>query len=78
MSAKLIGQRLALVFLLGLVLLNDPLLSLFDKGVQVNGIPLIYLYLMGCWAALIALIGVTVAAGRADGDERPRRDEGAK
>ncbi|HET6718925.1 MAG TPA: hypothetical protein VFH22_04730 [Rhodocyclaceae bacterium] len=78
MSAKLVGQRLALVFLLGLVLLNDPLLSLFDKGVQVNGIPLIYLYLMGCWAALIALVGATVAAGRADGDEPPRRGEGAK
>lgn len=78
MSTKLVGQRLALVFLLGLVLLNDPLLSLFDKGVQVNGIPLIYLYLMGCWAALIALIGITVAAGRADGDERAGRDEAAR
>lgn len=78
MSGKLVGQRLALVFLLGLVLLNDPVLSLFDKGVQVNGIPLIYLYLMGCWAALIALIGVTVAAGRAEGDERPGRGEGPK
>lgn len=78
MSSKLVGQRLALVFLLGVVLLNDPLLSLFDKGVEINGIPLIYLYLMGSWAALIALIGVTVATGRADGDEPPRRDEGAK
>lgn len=61
MHGKLVSQRLGLVFLLGLILLNDPVLSLFDKGAQVNSIPLIYLYLMGSWAMLIALIGLTVA-----------------
>ena len=65
MNNRLVGQRLALVFLLGLVLLNDPVLSLFDKGRQINGIPLIYLYLMLVWAALI---GLTVAQGRPEND----------
>ena len=68
MTNKLIGQRLALVFLLGLVLLNDPVLSLFDKGRQINGMPLIYLYLMLVWIALIALIGLTIASGRSEND----------
>jgi hypothetical protein len=68
MKGKLIGQRLALIFLLGLILLNDPVLSLFDKGKNINGLPLIYLYLMIIWGALIALVGWTVAAGKTDND----------
>ena len=60
MNGKLIGQRLALVFLLGLVLLNDPILSLFDKGQSVQGVPVVYLYLMGIWATLIALIAAAI------------------
>ena len=68
MKGKLIGQRLALIFLLRLILLNDPVLSLFDKGKNISGMPLIYLYLMVIWGALIALIGWTVVAGRAEND----------
>lgn len=67
MSSKLVGQRLVLVFLLGLVLLNDPVMSLFDKGISISGMPLIYLYLMVVWAGLIGLIGWTV--GRSADDE---------
>jgi len=66
MSGKLIGQRLVLVFLLSMVLLNDPVMSLFDKGKVLAGMPLIYLYLMVVWAGLIGLIGWTVGRGTDD------------
>ncbi len=51
-----IGQRLVAVFLLGCVLLNYPILYLFNRPVGVFGIPLLYVYVFGAWAVLIALL----------------------
>jgi len=53
---RLTGQRLTAVFLLGLVLLNYPLLFLFDGKAVLYGIPLLYVYVFFTWAALIALM----------------------
>lgn len=77
MKGKLVNQRLGLVFLLGLLLLNDPVLSLFDRASQLGGLPLVYVYLMVTWAVLIGLIGLTVAGGH-ETEQRPPRDEVAK
>ncbi len=52
----LTGERLVAVFLAGFVLFNYPLLSLFDRGVAVFGIPLLYAYVFVAWAGLIALM----------------------
>lgn len=52
----LTGERLVAVFLAGLVLFNYPLLSLFDGGKAVFGIPLLYVYVFVVWAGLIALM----------------------
>ena len=49
------GPRLAALFALGCLLFNYPLLAVFDRPVLVAGIPLVYAYLFGAWAALIAL-----------------------
>lgn len=68
MDGKLIGQRLVLVFLLGIALFNDPILSLFDRGRLLAGVPLIYVYLFVVWAALIALVALTVGRDRHGGD----------
>jgi hypothetical protein len=61
MNAGLVGQRLVLVFVLGLVLLNDPVLSLFDHKRNLAGIPLLFLYLFFAWALLIGLMAWVVA-----------------
>ncbi len=53
-------QRLAGVFLLGLLLLFSPVLTLFDKAVEWAGIPISYLYLFGVWLILIVLAALTV------------------
>ena len=54
------GQRLIAVFLLGCLLLNYPLLSLFNIDYRVFGIPLLYVYTFVAWGVLIALTAVIV------------------
>lgn len=49
------GRRLAGLFLLGLLLFNFPLLSLFNRPVMVLGVPLLYLYLFVAWWVIILL-----------------------
>ena len=49
------SQRLVAVFILGWLLFSYPLLSLFNTGGTVFGIPLLYAYLFGVWALLIVL-----------------------
>ena len=52
------NRRLASLFLLGCLLFNYPLLSIFDLPKVVLGIPLLYLYILCTWALLIFLVGI--------------------
>jgi len=54
------GQRLTALFLLGCLLFNNPVLSLFSDGTDIFGIPLLYAYLFSAWAILIGLIALVV------------------
>ncbi len=58
------GQRLAAVFLLGCVLFNYPVIALFNKPVEIAGIPLLYFFLFGAWALLIGLMAWAIERGR--------------
>ncbi len=60
-----IGQRLAAIFLMGCILLNYPILSLFARSGEVTGIPVLYAYVFGSWMLLIALMALAV-------ERRPR------
>jgi hypothetical protein len=64
----LTGERLLAAFLCGSVLFNYPLLALFDRGVDLLGIPLVYLYVFFAWAGLIALMAwvIEVRHGRGE------------
>ena len=53
MIQRLRAQRLLALFALGWLLLNFPLLTLWDRGVLVAGLPLLPLALFVGWAALI-------------------------
>ncbi|KAB2966687.1 hypothetical protein [Zoogloea sp.] len=55
-KATLTGQRLVAVFLLGCILVNYPVLSVFNPDATWGGIPVLYLYVFGVWAAVIALM----------------------
>ena len=56
------GQRLLVLFLVGVLLLNFPILSLFSVGGMLWGIPLLYIYLFLCWVSLIALMALVIEA----------------
>jgi hypothetical protein len=52
--------RLVGLFLLGCLLFNFPLLSLFNVRGTVLGIPLVYAYLFAAWLLLIALVATVM------------------
>jgi hypothetical protein len=55
-KATLTGQRLLALSVFGAVLMNYPLLSVFNVRQSWLGIPVLYLYVFGVWAALVALM----------------------
>jgi hypothetical protein len=63
MRKGLAGQRLVAVFIAGFMLLNYPLLSLFDRPERLFGIPLLHLYLFVVWAGLVIAIAWIVERG---------------
>jgi hypothetical protein len=57
-------RRLAGVFLLGWVLLNYPILSIFNLPALLAGIPLLYAFVFSVWVLIIALVGVIIHCGQ--------------
>ncbi len=57
MTRGLGRQRLLALFAVGTLLLNMPLLALWDRDVLVFGLPLFPTALFGIWAFLIVGIG---------------------
>jgi hypothetical protein len=56
------GERLALLFMLGVLLINFPILAIFHQATTLAGIPVLYLYLFGVWTA--GIVAVFVLAHR--------------
>ncbi len=63
-SSRMTGQRLAAICVMGCVLLNYPILSLFSRPEDVMGIPLLYVYVFAVWVLLVGLLALVI--------ERPR------
>jgi hypothetical protein len=57
------GERLAATFVLGWVLLNYPILSLFSRQGLVAGIPLLYLWVFTTWVLVIAILALVIELG---------------
>ena len=60
MPSPLKGQRLAALFLLGVLLFNYPLLQLFARDGMILGLPVLYCYVFSAWAELIGLMALVV------------------
>ncbi|WP_054684588.1 hypothetical protein [Rhodothermus marinus] len=56
--------RLVALFVLGLLLMNFPLLSLFSRERLLLGMPVLYVYLYGVWALVIGLLIWLMERGR--------------
>ena len=49
-------QKLIFISILFLILFNFPMLSIFNTGGSINGIPTLYMYVFFVWILLIAVI----------------------
>ena len=56
MIQDLTSGRLIGLFLVGLVLFNYPILSLFNRDLTLMGIPILYVYIFTAWCVVIGLI----------------------
>lgn len=63
MRPGLAQQRLFAVFLVAVLLFVSPVVSIFDRGVVLYGIPLLYIFLFVAWGAVIAAITWIVERG---------------
>ncbi len=63
------GERTIGIFLLGLVLLFPPFLTVFNRPAMIAGVPVLYLYLFVAWGLVIALIAVVVERHRPPADD---------
>ncbi len=71
------GEGLFFLFLLGVLLFNPPLLSIFDIPRQLLGIPLLYIYLFACWGFLLLLVAFIVEKGGDRGEPPDPRGRAA-
>ena len=58
------GQRLIALFILGCLLFNYPVLSLFNVAAEAFGVPVLYAYIFVAWALLVALMAYVVERHR--------------
>jgi hypothetical protein len=58
------GQRLVALFILGCLLFNYPVLSLFNVAAVVFGVPVLYAYIFAAWGLLVALMALVVEKRR--------------
>jgi hypothetical protein len=56
------GKRLIAAFLLGVLLLNFPLLAVVEAGSSFIALPPLAIYLFGIWGGLILLLALIVEA----------------
>jgi hypothetical protein len=57
------GQRFVALWMLGMLLFNYPILTLFNVSGALFGVPALYAYLFIAWAALIALMAYLAESG---------------
>lgn len=57
-------------FVLGLVMMNYPFISIFNKQILPFGIPLLYLYLLAGWGGSIFIVYLFSRAARKETETR--------
>lgn len=54
------SAKLIILFVVAVVILNYPLLGIFDRRQLQNRLPMMYCYLFAVWALLVLLVGLAV------------------
>lgn len=60
-------------FILGLIMMNYPFITIFDKPAMILGFPLLYLYLQAGWLVSIFVIYLFVKAN--NNNEKNGKDQ---
>lgn len=55
-AGRLLGSRLFALFCAGCLLFGYPVLGLIPASRTLGGVPLLYVYIFGAWAAFIAVL----------------------
>jgi hypothetical protein len=63
-----VNERLVLLFVVGVLLLNYPVLAIFNRSTTIGGMPGLYLYLFAVWALGIGAVWL-LARRRWEGEE---------
>lgn len=61
---NLTGERLVAIFVIGTLVLNYPLLSIFSTTGLLGGIPVLYVYLFASWFVLIVTMALMIELRR--------------
>jgi hypothetical protein len=71
------GERLISLLIVGIILLNFPLLSVFSKTYLLLGFPILFLYLFITWGVIIGAIVLVLhdRSRRSSGPADARKDE---
>ena len=65
-SRSTTGERLAALFLLGLLIFNPPLLSISAVDGYIAGVPVLYAYIFTAWLGLVVLVALSAGKHRAE------------
>lgn len=77
-TSHLLGERLVALFLLAVLLLNPPLLLIFNSSNSVAQVPTLYLYLFVVWALLISLLAIVAEFTPPATDDEPLTDDSSQ
>jgi hypothetical protein len=66
-------EYIIILFVISFMILNYPLLSIFDRPVLLFGIPLLYFYIFAVWFVIIVLLALISETDQHDaqGDPKP-------
>ncbi|MCC6135698.1 MAG: hypothetical protein LM550_16710 [Candidatus Contendobacter sp.] len=65
-------EYIVILFIIGALALNYPVLGLFDRSASLFGIPLLYFYLYMMWLILIILLIAVVQHSEVREPEQPK------
>ncbi|GAB4304198.1 MAG: hypothetical protein Fur0034_20900 [Desulfuromonadia bacterium] len=65
-------------FLLGIIMMNYPFITIFDKEVMVAGFPLLFAYLTGGWLVSIFVIYIFVQSSARETPSAHSKEQGKR
>ena len=75
----IVGERAIALFVIAILALCPPLLTIFNRDLFAFGVPLLFIYLFCVWVGLILLVGLQAhVAGKEAERERALSDQASR